>query len=356
MWVGSSVWPEPSRPLSYEQHLPLGVTATLLFTQPGHRDGLGSPTCPGVLPPSLLRRWALDTTGSDDGQVAGSFLLEGRCPRAKPSLSPQPPEQPETKPEVSLFEDFERTPSGRIRRTSAQVAVFHLQEIAEDELAKDWTKRRMKDDLVPETKRVRASGGSGLGWGRGWRSVGARGLAASQWGERVAKSRGGGEARQCKRAVQNLVELSPCATCVLLNWQLRFHPPSVSRWWCSGGVEIRPPFLHPCKVSHWYSEQSISDPPTVYTQQCAEESVWPVCCPCRMSSACVCWPFLLKLHRCFPNPSLSSCPLMLGMEKMLTCPPGEFSPCGTQRSFGRGYKIQAGKTVERRPKTSSPVQ
>lgn len=48
----------------------------------------------------------------------------------------------------------ERTPSGRIRRTSAQVAVFHLQEIAEDELARDWTKRRMKDDLVPESARV----------------------------------------------------------------------------------------------------------------------------------------------------------------------------------------------------------
>ncbi|KAM7149895.1 zinc finger protein 512B isoform 1-T1 [Macrochelys suwanniensis] len=65
-----------------------------------------------------------------------------------------PPEEPEVKPEASPVEDFERTPSGRIRRTSAQVAVFHLQEIAEDELAKDWTKRRMKDDLVPETKRL----------------------------------------------------------------------------------------------------------------------------------------------------------------------------------------------------------
>lgn len=53
-------------------------------------------------------------------------------------------------------EDFERTPSGRVRRRSAQVAVFHLQEIAEDELAKDWgTKRRIKDDLVPDSKRVR---------------------------------------------------------------------------------------------------------------------------------------------------------------------------------------------------------
>uniref|UniRef100_A0A8D2NJK2 Zinc finger protein 512B n=1 Tax=Zosterops lateralis melanops TaxID=1220523 RepID=A0A8D2NJK2_ZOSLA len=65
-----------------------------------------------------------------------------------------PPEEPEVKPEPGPVEDFERTPSGRIRRTSAQVAVFHLQEIAEDELARDWTKRRMKDDLVPETKRL----------------------------------------------------------------------------------------------------------------------------------------------------------------------------------------------------------
>lgn len=46
-----------------------------------------------------------------------------------------------------------------MRRRSAQVAVFHLQEIAEDELAKDWgTKRRIKDDLVPDTKRVRKRG------------------------------------------------------------------------------------------------------------------------------------------------------------------------------------------------------
>ncbi|XP_041859920.1 zinc finger protein 512 isoform X2 [Melanotaenia boesemani] len=56
---------------------------------------------------------------------------------------------------ASQGEDFERTPSGRVRRRSAQVAVFHLQEIAEDELAKDWgTKRRIKDDLVPDSKRL----------------------------------------------------------------------------------------------------------------------------------------------------------------------------------------------------------
>ncbi|XP_054946088.1 zinc finger protein 512B isoform X5 [Physeter macrocephalus] len=66
-----------------------------------------------------------------------------------------PPEEPADKaPEAEDLLGVERTPSGRIRRTSAQVAVFHLQEIAEDELARDWTKRRMKDDLVPETGRL----------------------------------------------------------------------------------------------------------------------------------------------------------------------------------------------------------
>ncbi|XP_029771697.1 zinc finger protein 512B isoform X4 [Suricata suricatta] len=66
-----------------------------------------------------------------------------------------PSEEPEDKPpETEDLLGVERTPSGRIRRTSAQVAVFHLQEIAEDELARDWTKRRVKDDLVPETARL----------------------------------------------------------------------------------------------------------------------------------------------------------------------------------------------------------
>lgn len=85
-------------------------------------------------------------------------------PFPTPLSASQPPEQPE----VGVVEDFERTPSGRIRRTSAQVAVFHLQEIAEDELARDWTKRSMKDDLVPETKRVRATELADFsGWGGG---------------------------------------------------------------------------------------------------------------------------------------------------------------------------------------------
>ncbi|KAI4896509.1 hypothetical protein NFI96_029539 [Prochilodus magdalenae] len=64
-------------------------------------------------------------------------------------------EKKEVRVEAEALLDLERTPSGRVRRRSAQVAVFHLQEIAEDELAKDWgTKRRIKDDLVPDIKRL----------------------------------------------------------------------------------------------------------------------------------------------------------------------------------------------------------
>ncbi|XP_056405142.1 zinc finger protein 512B isoform X3 [Hyla sarda] len=60
--------------------------------------------------------------------------------------------EPESR-QTEVVEDFERTPSGRVRRHSAQVAVFHLQEIAEDELAKEGSRRRMKEDLVPDSKR-----------------------------------------------------------------------------------------------------------------------------------------------------------------------------------------------------------
>ncbi|KAG9474588.1 hypothetical protein GDO78_004731 [Eleutherodactylus coqui] len=56
--------------------------------------------------------------------------------------------------QTEMVEDFERTPSGRVRRHSAQVAVFHLQEIAEDELAKEGSWRRKKEDLVPDSKRL----------------------------------------------------------------------------------------------------------------------------------------------------------------------------------------------------------
>ncbi|KAM9752819.1 zinc finger protein 512B isoform 2-T4 [Menidia menidia] len=82
-----------------------------------------------------------------------------RAPSSHPKEKEREKEQNWERGKVAQIEshgeDFERTPSGRVRRRSAQVAVFHLQEIAEDELAKDWgTKRRIKDDLVPDSKRL----------------------------------------------------------------------------------------------------------------------------------------------------------------------------------------------------------
>ncbi|CAN2389934.1 zinc finger [Pristimantis euphronides] len=64
-------------------------------------------------------------------------------------------EEPEAESKsTEAVEDFERTPSGRVRRHSAQVAVFHLQEIAEGELSKEGTRRRKKEDLVPDSRRL----------------------------------------------------------------------------------------------------------------------------------------------------------------------------------------------------------
>ncbi|KAK1889307.1 Zinc finger protein 512 [Dissostichus eleginoides] len=49
----------------------------------------------------------------------------------------------------------ERTASGRVQRVSAQVANFHLAEIANNELPKDWPKRKFQSDLVPDDKKLK---------------------------------------------------------------------------------------------------------------------------------------------------------------------------------------------------------
>lgn len=49
----------------------------------------------------------------------------------------------------------ERTASGRVQRASAQVANFHLAEIANNELPKDWPKRKFQSDLVPDDKKLK---------------------------------------------------------------------------------------------------------------------------------------------------------------------------------------------------------
>ncbi|KAF7209981.1 zinc finger protein 512B isoform X2 [Nothobranchius furzeri] len=110
-----------------------------------------------------------NNTGKKEESVPGGKKKEPNSPERKDWQEKAPSSQPKEKQLgkereqqkdktaqiKSHGEDFERTPSGRVRRQSAQVAVFHLQEIAEDELAKDWgTKRRIKDDLVPDSKRL----------------------------------------------------------------------------------------------------------------------------------------------------------------------------------------------------------
>ncbi|XP_026146543.1 zinc finger protein 512-like isoform X2 [Carassius auratus] len=51
----------------------------------------------------------------------------------------------------------ERTQSGRTKRLSAQVAVFHLREIASEELLKEWPKRKVQRDLVPDDRKLKYS-------------------------------------------------------------------------------------------------------------------------------------------------------------------------------------------------------
>ncbi|KAJ8355805.1 hypothetical protein SKAU_G00185990 [Synaphobranchus kaupii] len=66
-------------------------------------------------------------------------------PKSDDDEEPKPPAEPSP----------ERTPSGRLKRTSAQVAIFHLQEIASEELLKEWPKRKVQQDLVPDDKKLK---------------------------------------------------------------------------------------------------------------------------------------------------------------------------------------------------------
>lgn len=45
---------------------------------------------------------------------------------------------------------------GRVQRRSAKIAVYHLQELASAELTKEWPKRKVLQDLVPDDRKVRS--------------------------------------------------------------------------------------------------------------------------------------------------------------------------------------------------------
>lgn len=50
--------------------------------------------------------------------------------------------------------DTEPKSGGRVQRKSAKVAAYYLHELANEELAKEWPKRKVLQDLVPDDRKV----------------------------------------------------------------------------------------------------------------------------------------------------------------------------------------------------------
>ncbi|KAL4649191.1 zinc finger protein 512 isoform X3 [Arapaima gigas] len=95
--------------------------------------------------------------GEDDSQAMKEKLRKVLKRMGKLKCTKQSPEKDEDiKDKIPPKEvDPERTPSGRVKRISAQVAIFHLQEIASEELLKEWPKRKVQQDLVPDDKKLK---------------------------------------------------------------------------------------------------------------------------------------------------------------------------------------------------------
>ena len=60
--------------------------------------------------------------------------------------------QPDCLKEMSL----ETKGGGQVQRRSAKIAVYRLQELASAELTKEWLKRKVLQDLVPDDRKVRS--------------------------------------------------------------------------------------------------------------------------------------------------------------------------------------------------------
>ncbi|XP_006162204.2 zinc finger protein 512 isoform X2 [Tupaia chinensis] len=58
-------------------------------------------------------------------------------------------------PECLKEMDLEAKSEGRVQRRSAKIAVYHLQELASAELAKEWPKRKVLQDLVPDDRKLK---------------------------------------------------------------------------------------------------------------------------------------------------------------------------------------------------------
>lgn len=54
------------------------------------------------------------------------------------------------------LKEIKREPNntGRVQRRSAKVAIYYLHELAGEELAKEWPKRKVLQDLIPDDRKV----------------------------------------------------------------------------------------------------------------------------------------------------------------------------------------------------------
>ncbi|KAM9201260.1 zinc finger protein 512 isoform 3-T3 [Dugong dugon] len=58
-------------------------------------------------------------------------------------------------PECLKDMNLESKSGGRVQRRSAKIAVYHLQELATAELAREWPKRKVLQDLVPDDRKLK---------------------------------------------------------------------------------------------------------------------------------------------------------------------------------------------------------
>uniref|UniRef100_A0A8D0H866 Zinc finger protein 512 n=1 Tax=Sphenodon punctatus TaxID=8508 RepID=A0A8D0H866_SPHPU len=79
---------------------------------------------------------------SEHGPV--TFLHENGRPESRKEMKVEPPP-----PHAG----------GRVQRKSAKVAIYYLHELASEELAKEWPKKKVLQDLVPDDRKVRDSVG-----------------------------------------------------------------------------------------------------------------------------------------------------------------------------------------------------
>lgn len=87
-----------------------------------------------------------------ESRIFGQTLHDLHLVDQSPETSEDEAADKESEPEV------ERTSSGRVRRSSAKLAAYHLHEIVADELARESPRRKIQRDLVPDDDKVKRQG------------------------------------------------------------------------------------------------------------------------------------------------------------------------------------------------------